>query len=105
MTHIIGLEFGAREDFSIACKRVMEASIERAMEADPGLSKKAIALEMGYTQTDLAHWLSPRCPRSTIPAHLVPLFCQIVGDNSLLWLLQEAYEQPTKNNATARPVA
>lgn len=92
--HIIGLEFGHQEGFALEFKRIMQASVERAEEENPSISKKSIALDLGYTPADLSHWLSPKCPRSTMPAHLVPLFCHLTGDNTLLWLMQEAYEKP-----------
>lgn len=99
MTNIIGLELGYRESFPIELKSCMEACIEKAMEADPTVSKKSIAMDLGYTPADLSHWLSPRCPKSTMPAHLVPLFCRLVHDNALIWLVQEAYEAPNEKTA------
>lgn len=99
MTNIIGLDLGYRESFPIEFKQCMEASIERAMESDPTISKKSIAMDLGYTPPDLSHWLSLRCPKSTMPGHLVPLFCRIVRDNSLIWLVQEAYEASNEKTA------
>jgi hypothetical protein len=91
--HIIGLEFGIGEEFIVELKSVMDACIARAMEEDPSVSKKSIAMNLGYTQADLSHWLSPKCPKTTMPSHLMPLFCILVRDNTPLWMIQEAYEK------------
>ena len=77
---------------SVAFKSVMIASIDRWLEADAQNSKKALALDLGCSPTDLSHWISDKT-YFTMPGHLVPLFCSIVGDNSLLWLGQTLYEE------------
>lgn len=77
---------------SVAFKQTMSASIDRWIEADPGNSKKALAIDLGCSQADLSHWISDKTSY-TMYGHLVPLFCSIVGDNSLIWLGTTLYEQ------------
>lgn len=62
-------------------KHLMDACIGRS-----GLQHKAIASDLGVSDSTLSHWISPSC-KFTMPAHLVPTFCQLVGDDSLIWHL------------------
>lgn len=83
---------------AFAFKRLMQQTIARFLEDNPTSSKKAIAIDLGATSADLSHWLSDRTSY-TLPAHLVPRLCRIVGDNSLLWHLLEEYEKGTASTA------
>lgn len=62
------------------------------LEEHPEESKKTVAAALGASSADLSHWLS-RQTGYTMPAHLVPLFFRVVGENSLLWHLQDQYEK------------
>ena len=79
---------------AIAFKQVMTASIERFLEDHPDASRKRIALDLGATPADLSHWTSAKTS-FTLPGHLVPLFCQILNDNALLWHLESVYARRT----------
>lgn len=81
---------GQVNDPALAFKTVMATAIERALEADPALTKKSIAMDLGVSQSALSHWLSPETQFS-IPGHLIPRFCQLVGDDSLIWHLHTIY--------------
>lgn len=93
-------------DPALDFKRVMAASIDRWLEEDISRTKKALAMDLGHTQADLSHWLSAST-RFTLPGHLVPAFCRLVGDNSLIWHISAMYEAgpagatPLSSTATA----
>lgn len=69
---------------SLEFKRLM-ADILSDAELIHGLQKKQVAIDLGVGPSTLSHWLSPQCG-FTIPAHLIPAFCQIVRD----WRLADA---------------
>ena len=73
-------------------KTVMAKSIDRWLEEDVSRTKKALAIDLGATQADLSHWLTSKTS-FTLPGHLVPAFCRIVGDNSLIWHITASYEK------------
>ena len=73
-------------------KALMGSQLELYLDNHPGESKKTFAGKLeDASSADLSHWLSFQM-RCTMHGHLVPLFCQLVGDNSLNWHLQEQYE-------------
>jgi len=76
-------------------KRVMAASLEKFLEEHDEHSKKTVAAALDASSADLSHWLSMSTPY-TMHAHLVPIFCALIGDNALLWHLQEQYENAGK---------
>jgi len=71
-------------DDAIEFKRIMENSIQRAMDQDHTLTRKRIAMELGATPSDLSHWLSSKT-RFTMPGHLIKRFCAICKDNELAY--------------------
>lgn len=71
-------------------KAVMADAIEAS-----GIPKKVIAIDLGVSGPDLSHWLSDKTG-FTMPGHLIPRFCEIVRDNSLIWHVQSAYERRGK---------
>ena len=85
---------------ALAFKRVMSASIDRWLEEDITRTKKALAMDLGHTQADLSHWLSTST-RFTLPGHLVPAFCRLVGDNSLIWHISASYEEGPGSDSRA----
>jgi len=73
-------------------KSLMEAQLERYLENNPQENRKSVAAKLeDASQSDLSHWLSTQM-RCTMSAHLVKGFCGIVGDNSLIWHIQEKFE-------------
>lgn len=48
-----------------------------------GKQKKEVAYDLGYQSDDMSHWLSLHCP-SSMPSHLIPAFCRIVGNRMVL---------------------
>lgn len=76
---------GQVHDPALAFKRVMARSI-----LESAIPKKVIAIDLGVTQSALSHWLSEETT-FTIPGHLIPGFCRLVGDDALLWHLQAQF--------------
>jgi hypothetical protein len=76
---------------TLAFKRAMEIAIGLSRPAVP---KKCIAIDLGYQPSDLSHWLSEHSA-STLPGHLIPAFCRIVGNDHLMHHLQSRNEKAT----------
>lgn len=81
MNHNLQPTAGQVHDPALAFKRVMERSI-----LESAIPKKVIAIDLGCTPSALSHWLSEETT-FTLPGHLIPTFCRIVGDDALLWHL------------------
>lgn len=80
---------------SLAFKRIMADAIE-----DWGGSKKALAIELGISQSDLSHYLSVKCGY-TLPAHLIVPFCEVTGNWELIRFFQRRYANRARRGRVA----
>jgi transcriptional regulator with XRE-family HTH domain len=82
-----------RNPFSFDINRIVRTTIAKAQAR--GLQQKQIAIELGVPDSWISHWKSDES-ETCIPGDMIPLFCAITGDFSLLDHLLQASGYPNR---------